>query len=140
MAQKTASPKSRRRADPIAELRTFSLRYPGAHTKSPWPTHLDAAVNNKTFAYLSAPGKPMRVSCKLPRTAATALLLPFASPTPYGLGNSGWVTAQFEPEDDVPVALLKEWIDESYRAQAPKKLVAELDGGAKASARKPPRR
>ena len=82
----------------------------------------------------------MRVSCKLPHTAATALMLPFASPTPYALGNSGWVTAQFEPGDDVPIALLKEWIDESYRAQAPKKLIAQLDGGAKAEALRPRRR
>jgi hypothetical protein len=30
----------------------------------------------------------------------------------------------------VPVELLKLWIDESYRAIAPKRLVAELDAGA----------
>ena len=36
----------------VKELREFGLRYPGAHTKSPWPDHLDLAVNDKTFAYL----------------------------------------------------------------------------------------
>jgi predicted DNA-binding protein (MmcQ/YjbR family) len=111
----------------VDQLRAFGLRYPGAETKSPWPGHLDLAVRNKTFAFLSAPGEPLRISCKLPHTAATALLLPFASPTPYALGKSGWVTATFAARDKVPLALLKEWLDESYRAQAPKKLIAELD-------------
>ena len=70
-------------------------RYPGAHTKSPWPGHLDLAVNDKTFAYLSVEGEPLRISCKLPRRAQVALLLPFTTPTAYGLGKSGWVSAQF---------------------------------------------
>jgi hypothetical protein len=37
----------------LKKLRAFGLTYPGAHTKSPWPGHLDLAVNDKTFAYLS---------------------------------------------------------------------------------------
>ena len=57
-----------------------------------------------------------------------ALDLPFASPTGYGLGKSGWVTARFSAGEDVPVPLLREWIAESYRAVAPAKLVATLDG------------
>jgi len=28
----------------LKELRAFGLAYPGAHTKSPWPGHLDLAV------------------------------------------------------------------------------------------------
>lgn len=42
----------------LAELRAFGLAYPGAHTKSPWPGHLDLAVKDKTFAYLSVDGEP----------------------------------------------------------------------------------
>ena len=110
----------------VKELRAFGLAYPGAHTKSPWPGHLDLAVKDKTFVYLSLEGEPLRISCKLPRSAATALMLPFAQPTGYGLGKSGWVTAEFEEGKRPPVALLKEWIDESYRAQAPKTLVASI--------------
>lgn len=112
----------------LLELRTFGLAYPGAHTKSPWPGHLDLAVNDKTFAYLSIEGEPFKISCKLPHSAAAALMLGNVTPTPYGLGKSGWVSGSFP--DDVPVAMLKEWIDESYRAQAPKKLVKTLDEGA----------
>jgi predicted DNA-binding protein (MmcQ/YjbR family) len=114
----------------LKELRAFGLAYPGAHTKSPWPGHLDLAVNEKTFGYLSIEGEPLSLSCKLPESAAAALMLSFTKPTGYGLGKSGWVTASFSEGDDVPVAMLKEWIDESYRAQAPKKLVASLGGPA----------
>jgi hypothetical protein len=56
-----------------------------------------------------------------------ALTLPFASPTEYGLGKSGLVTARFEPDDEVPVEMLEEWIDESFRAIAPKRVIAQLE-------------
>jgi predicted DNA-binding protein (MmcQ/YjbR family) len=110
----------------LERLREFGLRYPGAHTKSPWPGHLDLAVNDKTFAYLSIAGEPLKISCKLPRSSDAALELPFTTPTAYGLGKSGWVTATFPDGAPVPVDLLEEWIDESYRAQAPKRLSAPL--------------
>jgi predicted DNA-binding protein (MmcQ/YjbR family) len=112
--------------DALVTLRTFGLAYPGAHTKSPWPGHLDLAVNDKTFAYLSVDGEPLKISCKLPASAALALTMPNCSPTPYGLGKSGWVSASFADAEKIPVELLKQWIDESYRAQAPKKLVKQL--------------
>ena len=114
----------------LKELRAYGLGFPGAHTKSPWPGHLDLAVNDKTFAYLSLEGEPFGISCKLPKSASVALMLPFCKPAAYGLGKSGWVSAQLGDRDKVPVEMFKEWILESYRAQAPKKLAAALDGGA----------
>lgn len=113
----------------IEQLRAYGLKkYPGAHIKSPWPGHMDLAVKDKTFAYLSAPGaETPHVGCKLVHSSDVALLLPFTSPTGYGLGKSGWVDADFKPNDTIPVELMKEWLDESYRAQAPKKLIAQLD-------------
>ena len=114
----------------LKTLRAFGLAYPGTGTKSPWPGHLDLAVNDKTFAYLSIEGDPLSSSCKLPESSTVALMLPFAKPTGYGLGKSAWVTARFATEDEPPVDMLKDWIDESYRAQASKKLVAILDGKA----------
>lgn len=119
----------------LKELRAFGLTYPGAHTKSPWPGHMDLAVKDKTFAYLSIEGEPFKISCKLPSSHAMALMLPHAEPTGYGLGKSGWVTVHF-PDGDVPVAVLKEWIDESYRAQAPKRLVASLGAAPESTAAK----
>jgi predicted DNA-binding protein (MmcQ/YjbR family) len=111
----------------LQELREHGLAYPGAHTKSPWPGHLDLAVNDKTFAYLSLEGEPFSISCKLPNTSHVALLLLFCKPAAYGLGKSGWVSATFPPNRKLPVEMLKEWLDESYRAQAPKKLLRQLD-------------
>ena len=110
----------------LAELRAFGLSYPEAHYKSPWPGHMDLAVRDKTFAYLSLEGEPLGISCKLPSSCAIALELPFTSPTGYGLGKSGWVSARFAPGEDPPLDLLKSWIDESYRAQAPRSLVKKL--------------
>ena len=127
----------------LKELRAFGLAYPGTHTKSPWPGHMDLAVNDKTFAYLSPEGEPFGISCKLPKSSQVALTMPFTEPTGYGLGKSGWVSAQFPEGQLPPVELLKAWIDESYRAQAPKSLVKQLDGGkagATAPAKKAPAR
>jgi predicted DNA-binding protein (MmcQ/YjbR family) len=127
--------KTRRPTDALLkELRDFGLEYPGAHTKSPWPDHLDLAVNDKTFAYLSVEGEPFSISCKLPHSGAMALALPNTEPTAYGLGKSGWVSVRFPDGEVPPIEILKAWIDESYRAQAPKKLVKELESRGAAAA------
>ena len=114
----------------LQAIRAFGLAYPGAHTKSPWPDHLDLAVNDKTFAYLPptiGPGEGFRISCKLPRSAMDALALPFVGPAGYGLHKSGWIEARFGPDDALPVALIRSWVDESYRAQALKRQIKQLD-------------
>ena len=113
-------------AKALQALRDFGLTFPGAHLKSPWPNHADLAVNDKTFAYLPKDDTHFSISCKLPQSAAEALKLPYCSPTGYGLGKWGWVTAAIE-DGAIPVDRFKEWIDESYRSQAPKKLLRQLD-------------
>ena len=114
--------------DPILkELHAFGLAYPGVHFKSPWPGHMDLAVKDKTFAYLPAKGGSFSLSCKLPYTGFDALRLPFAQPTGYGLGKSGWVSFNPGEDDILDIEQLKAWVEESYRAQAPRKLVKELD-------------
>jgi hypothetical protein len=113
----------------LEELHAFGMKYPGAHTKAPWPGHNDLAVNDKTFVYFSTPGEPLGVGCKLPQSAEMALLLPYCTPMAYGLGKSGWVSAK-PPPGEIDVEMFKAWIDESYRAQAPKKFLKQLDAGA----------
>jgi predicted DNA-binding protein (MmcQ/YjbR family) len=71
--------------------------------------------------------KELSLSVKLPQSRDMAVDLPFAEPTGYGLGKSGWVSASFTKVGDVPLDLLKAWITESYRAIAPKKLSKLLD-------------
>jgi predicted DNA-binding protein (MmcQ/YjbR family) len=111
----------------VRELRAFGMSYPGAHSKAPWPGHDDLAVRDKTFAYLPVAGDPFSLSVKLPYTGEVALGLPYAAPTGYGLGKSGWVSFSPAEAQMPPLGQLKDWIDESYRAQAPRKLVKELD-------------
>ncbi|MGH3018344.1 MAG: MmcQ/YjbR family DNA-binding protein, partial [Gaiellaceae bacterium] len=55
-----------------------------------------------------------------------ALAIDGAEPTGYGLGKSGWVTVPLRAPG-VTLDLLRDWIEESYRIVAPKRLVAELD-------------
>ena len=115
----------------VRHLRALGLaKYPGTQLKSPWPGHLDLAVNDKTFAYLSCEGDPFSCAFKLPQSSGIALSLAGARPTPYGLGKSGWVSLSVEEGAGVPpLAQLEEWLDESYRAQAPKRCLLQLDGG-----------
>ena len=111
----------------LAELRAWGMTLPGAERRSPWPEHDDLVVKDKTFAFLPAAGQPFSLSVKLPYTSEVALDLPYAKPTGYGLGKYGWVS--FSPgESEMPsLDQLKEWVEESYRSQAPRKLVKELD-------------
>ena len=110
-------------------LRKFALSLPGATEDFPWGERV-AKVNGKVFVFLGldpVPGGEMGFSVKLPASAEEALELPFTAPTGYGLGKSGWVTAKFGEKDAPPIAILEEWIRESYCAIAPKKLAARLD-------------
>jgi predicted DNA-binding protein (MmcQ/YjbR family) len=129
------------------ELRDLALGYPGAHEEFPWGERV-IKVKGKVFLFLGhAEDEELHLSVKLPASNGMALLLPFAAPTGYGLGKSGWVSARFPPRARVPVDMLRQWIDESYRAVAPKKLIAALTeatvsappGAAKAKPRAPKR-
>jgi predicted DNA-binding protein (MmcQ/YjbR family) len=107
-------------------LRKFALGYPEATEDMPWGHHA-IKVKGKSFLFLAADAESFSLSAKLPSSAGVAIKLPFASPTEYGLGRSGWVTARFPRGARVPLEVLRLWIDESYRAVAPKRLVARLE-------------
>jgi predicted DNA-binding protein (MmcQ/YjbR family) len=121
----------RRRVDggPRAELRRFALGFPGVHEDFPWGESV-IKVRKKVFVFLGHSGDHLSLSVKLPESNLLALDLPFASPTGYGLARGGWVTAQFEKGESPPLDLLRQWVTESYRAVAPRRLVKELDGKA----------
>jgi hypothetical protein len=67
--------------DVARALRAAGLALPGAHTKSPWPGHLDLAVKDKTFASLPVDGDPCKVSVKFGASHEVAMLIPGAAPT-----------------------------------------------------------
>ena len=98
-------------------MRDFALTFPGAVEEHPWD-HIAIKVKGKMFLILGGEEERLSVTTKLPSTGRLALLLPFATPTGYGLGKSGWVTGDFCADDSVPVDRLCEWIEESYRAIA----------------------
>jgi len=108
-----------------AHLLKFALAYPGAFPDSPWGEKV-VKVGRKIFVFLGRSGGELQVTVKLPRSGMLALGLPFVSPTGYGLGKSGWVTATFRKSARPPIPMLKQWIDESYRTVAPTKLVKQV--------------
>ncbi|MEZ5667688.1 MAG: MmcQ/YjbR family DNA-binding protein [Alphaproteobacteria bacterium] len=111
----------------VAALRRHALALPEAVEEFPWGERA-FKVRRKVFAFVWAGDDGgLRLTVKLPVSAEMALTLPFVAPTGYGLGRSGWVTASFGPDDEPPLAMLCEWIDQSFRAVAPKRLAATLD-------------
>ena len=110
-------------------LQAFALGLPGAYEDHPWD-EVVVKVNKKIFVFFGlAANRDQRVhlTVKLPQTGVYALQMPFVQPSGYNLGKYGWVTVQYPPDADPPVDLLLEWIEESYRAVAPRRLVAQLD-------------
>ena len=111
-----------------AAFRKHALAYPETVQEFPWG-HSAFKVKGKSFLFTCWNKEEgyLSLSLKLPVSGKMAQTLPFASSTGYGLGKSGWVTARFETGDDIPLDMLFEWFDESYRAIAPKKQVALLE-------------
>lgn len=108
------------RAELESWLRTLALTYPEAHEDFPWGDRV-VKVRGKIFCFLS----DTRFTAKLPTSRDFALALG-AEPTGYGLGRTGWVTLHLGDEDLPDRDLLAGWLDESYRAVAPRSLVKLL--------------
>jgi predicted DNA-binding protein (MmcQ/YjbR family) len=97
------------------QLLDFALEMPEAYLDHPWGEDV-AKVNGKVFVFLS-------------NGAPAALMLPCAEPAGYGLGRSGWVSLRHDRAELPPPPVLEDWIEESYRKVAPRKLVAALEAG-----------
>jgi predicted DNA-binding protein (MmcQ/YjbR family) len=121
-------PAAHRRAE--AALVGYALGFPGATEEWPWDERV-IKVNGKIFVFLGMVEDTLRVGVKLPVSGEMALMLPFCAPSGYGLGRAGWVTARFGRKEAPPLDLLREWIAQSYRAIAPKKLIRRLDSAPK---------
>jgi predicted DNA-binding protein (MmcQ/YjbR family) len=103
-----------------------ALEYPEAWEDHPWGDTV-AKVRKKILLFTGVDEGQLSVTTKQPDSADFALSFDWTEPTGYGLGRAGWVSARFPMRADVPVDLIEEWIDESYRAVAPKTLVRQLD-------------
>lgn len=103
-------------------LRTAALAYPTTVEDFPWGDRVFKVGGKKVFLFLSdAEGGGWQCAMKLPFRNEEALKTKGARPTPYNLGKSGWVSFSFTAKQKVPVKMA-DWLDESWRAIAPKKL------------------
>jgi len=102
----------------------FALSLPETVEEHPWGEDV-VKVRGKIFVFVGASGS-RRISVKLAESHAHALAIDGAEPTGYGLGKAGWVTVPVRGQG-VSLAVLRDWVEESYRIVAPKRLVAELD-------------
>ena len=110
-------------------LRDFAMSLPEAWEDFPWGERV-VKVKKKVFVFLGSEEKRKErdhetgigFGVKLPESAADALTLPYTEPSGYGLGKSGWVSVRIPAQP--PMDLFESWIEESYRAVAPKKLAA----------------
>jgi predicted DNA-binding protein (MmcQ/YjbR family) len=114
-------------ADVLSRLRAFALSLPDATEDFPWGERV-AKVNGKVFVFLGHPDRsdPTLMTVKLAESHEHAMSIEGAKPTAYGLGASGWVNVPLEAED-VTIDLLCDWVEESYRIVAPKRISATLD-------------
>jgi predicted DNA-binding protein (MmcQ/YjbR family) len=106
------------------KLRNHALSYPETTEEFPWGESA-FKVKGKTFVFMRADPKEVSFSVKLPQSRKKALALPGSEPTHYGLGAKGWVTLR--PTAKTSLDLLLSFVDESYRAVAPKRVLEELD-------------
>jgi len=110
-----------------SKLRDFALALPEAHEDMPWGERV-VKVHNKVFVFLGhdKDTEHFGLSVKLPTSKHSALRLPFSSPTGYGLGKSGWVSAKLDDRSQASFEMLRDWVKESYCAVAPKALAEQV--------------
>ena len=106
-------------------LRAAAMTYPQTTEDFPWGHPAYKVGGKKSFLFLGGyDANSLSVSMKLPFRADEALTMKGAAPTDYGLGKSGWVTFTYTLKAKAPLGKLLDYLDESWRAVAPKKLSA----------------
>jgi predicted DNA-binding protein (MmcQ/YjbR family) len=121
-------------------LRDFALQLPETDEAFPWGERA-LRVRGKAFVFMRLEEGELSFSVKLPHSRAQALALSFVEPTHYGLGRHGWVTIQVPRPTEALVRQFKDWIIESFRAVAPKRVSELLDAASsQASSPRPVKR
>jgi predicted DNA-binding protein (MmcQ/YjbR family) len=111
------------------QLARHALAKPEAWEDHPWEGDRVAKVRKKIFAFLPSDDRGS-LGVKIPHAGGYALTLECATPMAYGLGKHGWMTIKLDDPSCPAVDLLRDWIDESYAAVAPKTLVQRMRGDA----------
>jgi hypothetical protein len=81
-------------------------------------------------------GSGFGATMKLPFRKDEALGERWAEPAGYGMGKHGWVSMRFSADVEPPLKQLLDWLDESYRAVAPKRVVKALDAATAAAGKR----
>jgi predicted DNA-binding protein (MmcQ/YjbR family) len=123
-------PKTVKKVSPLKRaeslLRDTALEYPHTEEAHPWG-ETAVKVKGKTFLFMRLQPTELSFSVKLPKSGIQALALPFVKPTEYGMGKHGWVTVRVAKVTKGLEAQFIEWLDESFRAVAPKKVLDAYD-------------
>ena len=114
-----------------AKLLAFALSLPEAVEDHPWNETV-AKAGKRVFVFFGGDPLRDRITVKLVESHGHALSIEGAEQTGYGLGKGGWVTVPLRAPG-VGTQLLRDWVEESYRIVAPKRLVAALDHGSSES-------
>jgi predicted DNA-binding protein (MmcQ/YjbR family) len=126
MAARKANRKANKSTELVASLKAFALGLPGAWPDNPWGDSV-VKVGKKIFVFLGEGAEDSGITVKVPESRDHAMSFSGAMPTGYGLGKAGWVTIPVVGLGDDDAEVLHDFVEESYRTIAPKKLIKELD-------------
>jgi predicted DNA-binding protein (MmcQ/YjbR family) len=117
-------------------LRKYALTLDGAYLDHPWGENV-AKVSGKVFVFMGMDDdtSDYLMGVKLTRSLLFARSLDQVEPMGYGLGKAGWCSVK-APSGAVDLALMKDWIAESYQAVAPKRKLVAPKGKVVAPKRK----
>ena len=110
----------------MASLTSLALEFPGAWPDSPWGDSV-VKVGSKIFVFLGDNAEDSAITVKVPESHEHAMSFKGAAPTGYGLGKAGWVTIPVGGVSRNDAEVLHDFVEESYRTIAPKRLIKELD-------------
>jgi predicted DNA-binding protein (MmcQ/YjbR family) len=117
----------KRKDTTLDELEQFALALPEAWADTPWGDRV-VKVAKKIFVFLSSEGSDRPgLTVKLPESHDHGLSFEGAVLPGYGLGKHGWVTIYVDGVPKQERDVLFDFVEESYRAVAPKTLVKRLD-------------
>ena len=110
----------------MASLKTLALGFPGAWADNPWGDSV-VKVGKKIFVFLGEGAEDAGITVKVPESHEHAMSFTGAMPTGYGLGKAGWVTIPIGGLRADDAEVLHDFVEESYRTIAPKRMIKELD-------------
>jgi len=117
----------KRKDTTLDELEQFALALPEAWADTPWGDRV-VKVAKKIFVFLSSEGSDRpALTVKLRESHDHGLSFEGAVLPGYGLGKHGWVTIYVDGVPKQERDVLFDFVEESYRAVAPKTLVKRLD-------------